>query len=134
MTYVLWRTLQQHHPCLGAVLAAVSGVLLIVVAVRGTDPWKIVSFSVYAAILLILHLTSTLYHSLQGAAKNVLRKMDHCAIYLLIAGSYTPFTLAALRGVYGWSMFGVVWTLALFGTVRASLATTCRLPSTPSII
>jgi hemolysin III len=109
-------------------------VLLIVVAVRGTDPWKIVSFSAYAAILLILHLTSSLYHSLQGAAKNVLRKMDHCAIYLLIAGSYTPFTLAALRGVYGWSMFGVVWTLALFGTVRASLATTCRLPSTPSII
>jgi hemolysin III len=103
---------------LGAVLAAGSGVLLIVVAVRGGDPWKIVSFSVYAAMLLILYLTSTLYHSLQGAAKDVLRKMDHCAIYLLIAGSYTPFSLVTLRGVYGWSMFGAVWTLALFGIAQ----------------
>jgi hemolysin III len=102
----------------GAVLAAVSGALLIVVAVRGADPWKIISFSVYAAMLLIMYLTSTLYHSLQGVAKDVLRKMDHCAIYLLIAGSYTPFTLVTLRGVYGWSMFGVVWTLALLGIVQ----------------
>jgi hemolysin III len=102
----------------GAVLAAVSGVQLIVVAAHGGDPWKIVSFSVYSAMLLILYLTSSLYHSVHGKAKDVLRKLDHCAIYLLIAGSYTPFTLVTLRGAYGWSTFGVVWALALFGIVQ----------------
>lgn len=102
----------------GAVLAAFSGVLLVVVAARSGDPWKIVSVSVYAAMLLVLYLTSTLYHSLRGGAKDVLRKMDHCAIYLLIAGSYTPFTLVTLRGPLGWTMFGAVWTLALFGIVQ----------------
>lgn len=102
----------------GAVLAAVSGVFLIGVAARGGDPWKIVSVSVYAVMLLTLYLTSSLYHGLRGAAKDVLRKIDHCAIYLLIAGSYTPFTLVTLRGAWGWSMFGVVWGLALFGIVQ----------------
>jgi len=102
----------------GAALAIASGVLLIVVAARGGDPWKIVSFSVYAAMLLTLYLTSSLYHSLRGAAKDVLRKMDHCAIYLLIAGTYTPFTLVTLRGAWGWWMFGAVWTLATVGIVQ----------------
>lgn len=102
----------------GAALATASGVLLIVVAARGGDPWKIVSFSVYAAMLLTLYLTSSLYHSLRGAAKDVLRKMDHCAIYLLIAGTYTPFTLVTLRGAWGWWMFGAVWTLATVGIVQ----------------
>lgn len=102
----------------GAVLAAVSGVFLIAVAARAGDPWKIVSFSIYAAMLLTLYLTSSLYHGLRGAAKDVLRKVDHCAIYLLIAGSYTPFTLVTLRGAWGWSMFGVVWGLALLGIVQ----------------
>ena len=102
----------------GAALALVGGVLLIAVAAHGGDPWKIVSFSVYAATLLTLYLTSSLYHSVRGAAKYVLRKMDHCAIYLLIAGSYTPFTLVILRGVWGWSIFGVVWALALFGIAQ----------------
>ncbi|WP_332878909.1 PAQR family membrane homeostasis protein TrhA [Massilia sp. S19_KUP03_FR1] len=102
----------------GAALAAVSGVLLIAVAERAGDPWKIVSFSIYAAMLLTLYTTSSLYHSVRGTAKDVLRKMDHCAIYLLIAGSYTPFTLVTLRGAWGWSLFGVVWSLALFGIVQ----------------
>ena len=102
----------------GAALAAASGVVLIVVAARSGDPWKIVSFTVYAAMLLTLYLTSSLYHSVRGGAKDVLRKMDHCAIYLLIAGSYTPFTLVTLRGPWGWSLFGVVWTLALVGIVQ----------------
>lgn len=102
----------------GAVLAAVSGVFLIAVAARSGDPWKIVSVSIYAAMLLTLYLTSSLYHGLRGAAKDVLRKMDHCAIYLLIAGSYTPFTLVTLRGAWGWSIFGVVWGLALAGIVQ----------------
>jgi hemolysin III len=100
---------------IGAALAAVSGMVLIVTASRTGDYWKILSCSVYAAMLLILYVTSTLYHSTQGPAKSVLRKMDHCAIYLLIAGSYTPFTLVTLRGSYGWPMFGAVWTLALVG-------------------
>lgn len=102
----------------GAALAAFSGVLLIAVAAHGGDPWKIVSFSLYACMLLTLYLTSSLYHGVRGAAKDMLRKMDHCAIYLLIAGTYTPFTLVTLRGVWGWSMFGVVWALALFGIAQ----------------
>jgi hemolysin III len=59
-----------------------------------------------------------LYHSVRGPAKNVLRKLDHCAIYLLIAGSYTPFTLVSLRGAWGWPLFGTVWALALFGILQ----------------
>jgi len=102
----------------GAALAAGGGALLIVGAARGGDPWKIVSFSIYAAMLLTLYLTSSLYHSVRGAAKDVLQKMDHCAIYLLIAGSYTPFTLVTLRGAWGWSLFGVVWALAVFGIAQ----------------
>jgi hemolysin III len=102
----------------GAVLAAVGGVFLIIVAARDGDPGKIVSVSIYAAMLLTLYLSSSLYHGLHGAAKDVLRKLDHCAIYLLIAGSYTPFTLVTLRGAWGWSIFGVVWGLALVGIVQ----------------
>ncbi|CDG83767.1 PAQR family membrane homeostasis protein TrhA [Janthinobacterium agaricidamnosum] len=102
----------------GAALAVAGGALLIVVAARSGDPWKIVSFSIYAAMLLILYLTSTLYHSLRGKAKEVLRRLDHCAIYLLIAGSYTPFMLVTLRGPWGWSLFGVVWGLAVIGIAQ----------------
>jgi len=102
----------------GAVLAVVGGALLISIAAHTGDPWKIVSFSVYSVSLLILYGTSTLYHSVRGTAKDVLRKLDHCAIYLLIAGSYTPFTLVTLRGAWGWSLFGAVWGLALIGIVQ----------------
>ena len=102
----------------GACLAAAGGAVLLIGAVRDGDPWKITSFSIYAAMLLTLYLTSSLYHAVRGMAKEVLRKMDHCAIYLLIAGTYTPFTLVTLRGAWGWSMFGVVWGLALLGIVQ----------------
>lgn len=102
----------------GTVLAAAGAVLLIVLAARLGDPWKIVSFSIYGAMLLLLYLTSTLYHSVRGRVKDVLRKFDHCAIYLLIAGSYTPFTLVTLRGAWGWSLFGAVWGLALLGIAQ----------------
>jgi hemolysin III len=105
----------------GAALAAIGGTLLIVQAARSGDAWKIVSCSIYAATLLILYLTSTLYHSLQGRAKDVLRQLDYCAIYLLIAGSYTPFTLVSLRGPWGWTLFGVVWGLAMIGIVQELL-------------
>ena len=102
----------------GAALALAGSVVLVVLAARGGDPWKIVSFSIYAATLFGLYLTSTLYHSMRGRAKDVLRKMDYCAIYLLIAGSYTPFTLVSLRGAWGWSLFGVVWGLAIVGILQ----------------
>ncbi|AEC19174.1 hemolysin III family channel protein [Pusillimonas sp. T7-7] len=102
----------------GAILAAVGGILLVVLAASLGDPWKIVSFSVYGAALLGLYLASTLYHSLRGRAKRIWCKFDHCAIYLLIAGSYTPFALVSLRGAWGWTLFGVVWGLALFGIAQ----------------
>lgn len=103
---------------IGVLLAATGAMVLIFVAARLGDPWKIVSFSIYGAMLLTLYVTSTLYHSVRGRAKDVMRKLDHCAIYLLIAGSYTPFTLVSLRGPWGWSLFGTIWGLALLGVVQ----------------
>ena len=102
----------------GVALAVLGTALLVLTAARLGDPWKIVSFSIYGAMLIVLYLVSTLYHSLRGNAKEVLRKLDHCAIYLLIAGSYTPFALVSLRGPWGWSLLGVVWGLAVLGIVQ----------------
>jgi hemolysin III len=102
----------------GASLALVGSTWLVVSAALAGDPWRIVSFSIYGLMLVLLYVFSTLYHSLRGRAKDVLRKLDHCAIYLLIAGSYTPFALVSLRGAWGWSLFGVVWTLAVLGIVQ----------------
>lgn len=102
----------------GAALALAGSSLLIVVAARLGDPWKIVSFSIYGVMLVTLYLFSTLYHSVRGPVKDVLRKFDHCSIYLLIAGSYTPFALVSLRGAWGWSLLGVVWSLGLLGMVQ----------------
>lgn len=100
---------------LGTVLAAAGLALLVVLAARQGDPWKIVSFSLYGTTLFLLYLFSTLYHSLRGRAKALFQRLDHLAIYLLIAGTYTPFMLVTLRGVWGWWLFGVVWALALTG-------------------
>lgn len=105
----------------GATLALFGLVLLVVLAARQGDPWKIVSFSIYGTTLLLLYTFSTLYHSLKGRAKVVFRKMDHLAIYLLIAGTYTPFTLVTLRGSWGWSIFAAVWCLAIAGIILESL-------------
>jgi hemolysin III len=102
----------------GAALALAGSVLLIVLAARLGDPWKIVSFSIYGAMLVALYGFSTLYHSVRGRAKDVLRKFDHCSIYLLIAGSYTPFALVSLRGPWGWSLLGAVWGLGLLGIAQ----------------
>jgi hemolysin III len=103
---------------MGAVLAAAGAMVLVVLAARGGDPWKIVSFSIYGTLLVALYTLSTLYHSTRGRAKAVLRKLDYCSIYLLIAGTYTPFTLVSLRGTWGWSLFGVIWSLAIIGIVQ----------------
>lgn len=105
----------------GAALALAGAALLVVMAARQGDPWKSVSFSVYGASLLLLFLFSTLYHSLRGKAKTVFRKLDHNAIYFLIAGTYTPFALVTLRGPWGWTIFGVIWGLAILGIVLDSL-------------
>ena len=102
----------------GAALAVAGTVMLVVLSAAGGDPWKIVSVSIYGATLIVLYSASTLYHSLQGPAKDILRKLDHHGIYLLIAGSYTPFCLVSLRGPWGWSLFGVVWGLALLGVLQ----------------
>ncbi|MBV5292571.1 MAG: hemolysin III family protein [Curvibacter lanceolatus] len=103
---------------IGTLLAVAGLVVLVVMASLQADPWKIVSFSLYGATLVLLYGVSTLYHSVRGRAKAWLQKCDHSAIYLLIAGSYTPFSLVTLRGPWGWSLFGVSWGLALFGIVQ----------------
>ena len=102
----------------GAGLALAGAIVLVTLAARLGDPWKIVSFSIYGAMLVALYVFSTIYHSVRGRAKNILRKLDHCAIYLLIAGTYTPFALVSLRGTWGWWLLGIVWSLALFGIVQ----------------
>jgi hemolysin III len=106
---------------IGAIAALVGLVVAVVVAARQGDPWKIVSFSVYGTTLLFLYTVSTLYHSLQGKAKQVFRKLDHYSIYFLIAGTYTPFTLVTLRGSWGWTIFGIIWGLAALGILLETL-------------
>jgi hemolysin III len=101
---------------LGAVLGVVGLVLLVVVSSRHGDAWQVVSSAVFGVTLVLLYSASTLYHSFRGErAKHILRKFDHAAIFLLIAGTYTPFVLVTLRGPWGWSLFGVVWGLAVVG-------------------
>ncbi len=102
----------------GTVLATIGAVWLLVLASVQHDIWKIVSIAVYGVCLVALYSASTVYHSVQGRAKMIMRKVDHFSIYLMIAGSYTPFCLVSLRGPWGWSLFGVVWALALIGILQ----------------
>ncbi len=106
---------------IGAALALAGAVVLVVAASQDGDARRIVSFSVYGATLFLLYLVSTLYHSLPGRAKNVFRVLDYQAIYLLIAGTYTPFTLVTLRGSTGWWLFGAIWGMAVIGLVLDGL-------------
>ena len=103
---------------IGALLALSGTVALIILAAAGGDARKVVSVAVYGTTLVLLYSTSTLYHSLRGRIKIIFRKLDHLAIYRLIAGSYTPFCLITLRGAWGWSLFGIVWGLAMFGMLQ----------------
>ena len=106
----------------GAAFALTGAVYLIVASTRG-DAWVIVSCSIYGATLILVYLCSTLYHSLvRTRARHVFHVLDHSAIYLLIAGTYTPFTLVSMRGAVGWTLLGVVWALAIAGVVFKSLA------------
>ncbi len=101
---------------IGAALAIAGLAIMVAFASLYGDVWHIVSVSIYGATLIFLYLFSTLYHGIQEPqAKKVLRIFDHAAIFLLIAGTYTPFTLVTLRGPLGWTLFGVIWGMALFG-------------------
>ena len=101
---------------LGAGLSVAGLVLLVVSSSRFGNAWHVVSTAIFGTTLVLLYTSSTLYHSFRGAQiKQVLRKLDHAAIFLLIAGTYTPFVLVTLRGPWGWSLFGVVWGLAIIG-------------------
>ena len=103
---------------IGALLAVAGLVLLVVDAATEGSVIKIVSFSIYGASLFILMLCSTLYHSIPHVpTQRILRVFDHISIYLLIAGTYTPFALVSIDGSWGWSLFGVVWGIALFGII-----------------
>ncbi len=100
----------------GTLLAIVGLVVLIVFAALYGNAWHIVSCSIFGAALILLYLASTLYHAIEHpGAKSILRILDHSAILLLIAGTYTPITLISLRGPWGWTLFGVVWGLAIIG-------------------
>lgn len=101
---------------IGAALSLAGLIVLIILAAQRGTAWHIVSFSVYGASLFALYMASTLYHAIQKIKiKRVLYVLDQIAIYLLIAGTYTPFTLITLRGGWGWSIFGVIWGLAIAG-------------------
>jgi hemolysin III len=103
---------------LGALAALTGAIWLIVAAATSGDLLKTAAVAVYGLTLVMLYSISTVYHSVRGRLKRVLRKLDHLSIYLLIAGSYTPFCLISLRGAWGWSLFGIVWTLAVIGMLQ----------------
>ena len=100
------------------ILAIVALSVLVVSADLHGDAWHVVTCAIFGATLVISYTTSTLYHSIPvSSIKPVLRALDHSAIFLLIAGTYTPFLLVNLRGVWGWSLFAVIWTTAIAGMV-----------------
>jgi len=103
---------------IGAGLSIAALVILIITATRQGTTWHVVGFTIFGSMLVLLYLASTLYHGIQyRPAKQILRKVDQGAVFLLIAGSYTPFLFTVLRGPWGWSLFGVIWGLAILGLV-----------------
>lgn len=107
---------------IGAGLSIAALVILVVLASKRGDAWRIVSFSIYGATLILLYLSSTLYHSfVNPKIKNIFRILDHSAIYLLIAGTYTPVTLTLMRGAWGWTLFGLAWAIAIGGIIITAL-------------
>lgn len=111
-----WPNVLTHG--VGLVAAAAGAVALIVMAAQAGDPWQIVAVSVFGASMILLYAASTGYHAARDPqTKARLKVVDHAAIYLLIAGTYTPFVVGELRGAWGWSLFGVIWGLALAGVV-----------------
>ncbi|GAK38543.1 hemolysin-like protein [Paenibacillus sp. TCA20] len=101
---------------IGALLSVAALVLLIVAASVNGTAWHVVSFTVYGVSMLLLYISSTFVHALKdGRAKDLFEIFDHSSIYLFIAGTYTPFLLVAIRGTLGWTLFGIIWGIALFG-------------------
>ena len=104
---------------IGVALSIAALSVLVVFAGLQSDAWRIVSFSIYGSTLIILYLSSTLYHVFPvSKVKRIFKLLDHTSINLLIAGTYTPITLVTLRGSLGWMIFGFIWGLALFGIFR----------------
>lgn len=109
------NTLSHGAGLLSAVIAAP---FLIFYAAEHGDAWSVAGASVFISTAILLYLTSTVYHATkEGPTKNMFRIFDHAAIFLLIAGTYTPFTLGILRGVWGWTLFGIVWGIAIAGII-----------------
>ena len=107
---------------IGTLLSVAALVTLIIFAVLKGDAWHVVSFTIYGSTLVLLYLSSTLYHSFtKEKLKNLFARFDHAAIFLLIAGTYTPFLLTVLRGTLGWTLFGIVWGVAIAGVVIRSI-------------
>ena len=103
---------------IGLILSVAALVILVVVAVHRGSAWHVVGFTIFGSTLILLYLASTLYHGIQRPrVKSILRRCDHAAIFLLIAGTYTPFLLTNLRGPWGWSLLGVLWGIAAVGTL-----------------
>ncbi len=105
----------------GAVMGVLAAMMLVAGAAAQGDLWKVVSFAIYGLSMTALYTASTLYHCVNTTVPKriALRKLDHASIYFLIAGSYTPICLTALRGVWGWTLFGVIWALAIAGVVMS---------------
>jgi hemolysin III len=103
---------------IGALLSVAALVLLIVFSSLYSSPWHVVSFTIYGATMLILFVSSTLVHSFpEGKVKDLFEIFDHSSIYLFIAGTYTPFLFVIIRGVLGWSLFGIIWGIAIAGVI-----------------
>jgi len=107
---------------IGALLSIVALVVLIMVAGKHDDFWHLFSFSIYGCTLILLYLSSTLYHSFSNLRlKNLFARFDHISIFLLIAGTYTPILLTSIRGVWGWTLFIIIWSIALLGAIIRSI-------------
>ena len=115
----------------GAVLALAGSAALVAQAIPTGDVWKIVGVSVFGLSMVMLYAASTLYHSLRGPAKQWWAKADHCAIYLLIAGTYTPFALIGLQGTWRWALLSAIWALALLGIAKELWLGREKVPSVP---
>ncbi len=107
-----------------AVLSMIGLVILVIAAARTGDPYRIVSSAIFAGTLSLFYIISTLYHTIRSPkVRYIFRVLDHVGIYLVIAGSYTPFTLVSLREGHGWTLFGVVWALAIIGAIFKAFMT-----------
>lgn len=110
---------------IGTLLSIAALVLLIVFAAIKGNAWHVVSFTIFGSSLVLLYLSSTLYHSFsKPKLKNIFARFDHAAIFFLIAGTYTPYLIANMRGVLGWTLFGIIWSLAIGGAVVRSIYVT----------